>query len=72
MGAPALEVAAIKRLFDVNEAGTYLGVSGWSVRDMIAAGILSKVTLPLRDKVTLRRVLLDVRDLDALIAQGKR
>src|SRR4051794_26704572 len=75
------------RCLDLHEAGVYLGVSYWVVRDLINTGLLPKVTLPSafdRVKVagkllrvrsrgggSLRRVLVDRADLDKLIEQSK-
>lgn len=52
------------RLFSLNRSAEYLGVSYWTVRDYIFRGELPSVKLG-------RRVLIDVRDLDALIAKYK-
>lgn len=59
------------RLVDLSGAAAYLGgVSPWTVRDLLSAGRLNRVRLPgLRGD--LRRVLLDVQDLDRLIASSK-
>jgi hypothetical protein len=75
------------RLLDLHEAGVYLGVSYWVVRDLINTGQLPKVALPSSfDRVkfagkllrvrsrggsSLRRVLVDRADLDKLIEQSK-
>jgi hypothetical protein len=83
------------RLLDLKQAGAYLGVSPWTVRDWVIVGALPSVRLPVvrvncgkRDsgstKYTLadpsdgrvrcksvRKILLDVRDLDAFIEQNK-
>ena len=60
------------RLMNLNEAAQYLGVSYWTVRDLVASGNLPRVRLPSahtgRD---LRRTLIDQRDLDALIEAQK-
>ena len=54
----------VPRLFSLNRSAEYLGVSYWTVRDYIFRGELPSVKLG-------RRVLIDVRDLDALIAKYK-
>jgi excisionase family DNA binding protein len=57
------------RLLDVDQAAAYLGVSVWTVRSLIADKHLSTVKMPSvkhRGETT-RRVLLDVRDLDAAV-----
>jgi excisionase family DNA binding protein len=56
----------------LTQAAAYLGVSKWTVRDWISAGDLPAVKLPARgDQERLRRVLVDVQDLDRLIEQSK-
>jgi hypothetical protein len=66
-------VAALPaRLVDLAGAARYLGnLSPWSVRDLITNGTLRRVRLPGAGGADLRRVLLDVRDLDQLIEQSK-
>jgi hypothetical protein len=62
------------RLLDLDAAAAYLGgVSVWTLRAWIADGHLRAVKLPslTRPGESSRRVLLDVRDLDALIEQGR-
>lgn len=61
---------ACRRLMSLEEAGEYLGLSYWAVRDLITARTLLPVQLPLGRR-TLRRVLLDRQDLDRLIEQSK-
>jgi excisionase family DNA binding protein len=53
-----------KRLYNIKEAAVYLGRTEWAVRGMIFAGKLSCV----KDG---RRVLLDIRDMDAWIERSK-
>ena len=53
-----------KRLFTVKEAGEYLGLSVWGIRERIWAGSLPAI----RDG---RRVLLDIFDLDKWITDHK-
>ncbi len=48
------------RLFSLNRSAEYLGVSYWTIRDYIFRVELPSVKLG-------RRVLVDVRDLDALV-----
>ncbi len=50
---------------DVHAAADYLGVSHWTVRDFAWRGELPEVRLG-------RRLLFDMRDLDALIERNKR
>ena len=62
------------RLFSLPDAALYLGISYWSVRDLVANGTLPRVKLPLRgngDGRSLRRILIDRRDLDRLIDTNK-
>lgn len=54
------------RLLGFREAGTYLGCTYWTVRSMVERGAIPAVRIP-----GVRRTLLDVRDLDALIEQWK-
>ena len=50
------------RLVDVSAAADYLGVSVWTVRDLVKRGSLPRVELP-----GIRRVLVDQTDLDRSI-----
>jgi len=59
------------RLFDLDASAAYLAVSPWTVRDLIAAGILARVRIPLPNGGELRKVLLDREDLDRLVAAWK-
>ena len=52
------------RLISLREAGSYLGVSYWSVRSLIDRGDLPTVRLG-------RRLLIDKKDLDALVENHK-
>jgi hypothetical protein len=62
------------RLLDLAGSAAYLGVSSWTVRDWVSAGVLARVKLPggsgSKDG-ELHRLLFDVRDLDRLVEQGK-
>jgi hypothetical protein len=56
----------------------YVGVSYWTLRDWVLAGLVPTVKLPAlrarqgaRPKASLRRVLIDVRDLDNFIDARK-
>ncbi len=67
------------RLVDLHAAATYLGVSFWTVRDYVLQGLIPTVELPAlrpreggRRRRVLRRVVVDVRDLDAFIESRKR
>jgi excisionase family DNA binding protein len=79
------------RLFNVKQAAAYLGVSVWTVRDLIHTGGLPvvkpespRVTVGRRrsgtairvrrsrsECSTLRKLLVDIRDLDAFIERAK-
>ena len=54
------------RLLDVEGAAGYLGVSAWTVRDLVERGSLSRVALP-----GVRRLLFDRCDLDRLIEMSR-
>lgn len=70
-GAVDVRTAALPpRLLDLHAAGRYLGLSYWTIRDFVFAGTLPTVKLPcprVGDGRVIRRVLIDRRDLDALI-----
>jgi excisionase family DNA binding protein len=53
-----------KRLYSLREASNYLGISYWSVRDLIHAGALHYVKIG-------RRVLIDLRDLESFVESQK-
>ena len=59
------------RLFDIDRAAAYLGVSPWTVRDLEAAGTIKRVRVPLPGGRELRKLLFDKADLDALIETWK-
>jgi excisionase family DNA binding protein len=54
------------RLLDVAAAAEYLGVSAWTVRDLVERGSLARVALP-----GVRRLLFDRYDLDRLIEASR-
>ncbi len=54
-----------QRLYDVNQAGDFLGVSGWSVREMIWRGDLPHVRVG-------RLIRVDLRDLENYIARNRQ
>ena len=58
--------AIVPRLLDLRATARYLGVSPWTVRDLEAAGVLRRVSVPLRGR-DLRKLLFDRADLDRLI-----
>ncbi len=53
-----------RRLYDIQAVGAYLGISPWTVREMIWRGDLPCVRIG-------RRQYLDIRDVDQLIEQAK-
>jgi hypothetical protein len=59
------------RLLSLHGAADYLGLSYWAVRDLVHAGTLKPVRLPLGSGRDLRRILIDRRDLDALVDESK-
>jgi hypothetical protein len=73
VGIVTAAVGAIApRLLDLEAAARYLGgISTWSVRDLLDSGRLHRVRLPGANGSDFRRVLLDVQELDALIAQSR-
>jgi len=78
------DMKSVARLMNLRQAGQYLNVSYWIVRDWVLDGILPVVRLPgarLREKGgkviarstshSMRKILVDCRDLDRLIEQSK-
>jgi excisionase family DNA binding protein len=55
------------RLVDVATAAERLGVSPWTICELIERGALPRVELP-----GVRRVLVDVQDIERLVTVGKR
>jgi hypothetical protein len=77
--APGSPAVFSPRLLNLRQAAAYLGCSYWTVRDFVLAGLIPVVELPPlraregdRPRKTLRRVLIDVRDLDVFIESRKR
>jgi hypothetical protein len=72
---PKLQLASVSpttpRLMDLASGARYMSVSIWTLRDLIANGTLRRVQLAMPGGRDLRRVLLDVRDLDALVERSK-
>ena len=67
------------RLLNMRQAAAYLGCSFWTARDYILQGLIPVVEMPPlrprrgdRQRKTLRRVLVDLADLDAFIQARKR
>jgi len=68
------EQHATTRLLDLKTAATYLGLSYWTVRDLVLAGKLPSVRIPRprsSDGRAIRRTLVDRRDLDEFIEKSK-
>ncbi len=61
----------LPRLLGVEAAGRYLGVSPWTIRDLVAAGQLQPVRLSLPSGKAVRRLLFDRVQLDLLIEAGR-
>lgn len=66
------------RLLNMRSAANYLGISYWTVRDYVLAGILPTVEMPPlparegeRQRRSYRRTLIDRLDLDAFI-EGRK
>lgn len=57
--------AVSKRLYNVKEAGRYLGRSPWTIRRLIREGCLREVRQG-------RRVMLDILDLEQFVEKYKR
>ena len=71
-------MAANPRLLGLDDAARYLSVNPWLLRELIAAGAIRRVEISLppdrrgrRALGVVRKVLLDVRDLDALVERAK-
>jgi excisionase family DNA binding protein len=63
---PRLAPPLARRLVGIEDAAQYLGVSADTVLGMLARGALHRVALP-----GVRRLLLDVRELDAVVDAGR-
>lgn len=69
---PATVVTVAPALLDLEASGRYLGgLSAWTVRDFIEAGLLRPVPLPSPSGKPLRRIVLAREDLDALVARWR-
>jgi hypothetical protein len=64
-------VAPAVRLLDLKASGAYLGVSYWTMRDLVSGGVIPCVKIPCLGGRDLRRILIDRRDLDAFIDRNK-
>jgi hypothetical protein len=59
------------RLLSLIAAAAYVGVSTWVIRAWLADGLLTRVKLPRPGGGEMDRLLVDVADLDRLVAEGK-
>ncbi len=62
------------RVLDLRAGAKYLGISYWSLRDLVINGHVPAVRLPCPRTTNgriMRRVLVDRRDLDALIDRSR-
>lgn len=59
------------RVLDVRSAATYLSLSPWSIRCLIANGTLRRVRVALPNGGEMRKVLVDRADLDRLVETWK-
>ena len=66
-----VSVSCLPRLLDLGATAAYLGVSSWTVRDLEAAGTLSRVRVPVAGGGDLRKLLFDRQDLDRLVEAWK-
>ena len=67
----AVAPALAQRLINDREAAKFLGVSRSQLRALVGAGRIPRVVVPGEDGRPLRRLLVDVRDLDKLIERWK-
>ena len=79
-----VHVPAGARLLNLEQAAIYTGLSYWTIRDYVQAGVLPKVSLPCAKRrapggavvrrpgdASVRTILVDRRDLDRLIERSK-
>ena len=67
----ATEPAATGRLLSLPQLANELGVSFWTARTWVLNGDIPRVVLPGTNGRTLRRILVDRRDVDQFIEQSK-
>ncbi len=60
-----------QRLMGANAAARYLGLSYWTLRELIWSGAIPIVQLPNKTGGRMRRILVDKNDLDSLIERSK-
>jgi len=61
----------LPRLLSLKDGARYMGVSPWVVRQFMDSGALPRVRLTLPGGAEIRKVLLDVRDLDQLVDRSR-
>jgi hypothetical protein len=61
----------LPRLLDVPQGSRYIGVGPWEFRRLVWSGIVPRVRIPLPNGGELRKLLVDVRDLDRLVESWK-
>jgi excisionase family DNA binding protein len=69
-----VEVVPARRVLGLNQAAEYLGVSYWTMRDLVQAGTIPTVKIPSAragDGRAIRRILVDIHDLDVFISGNK-
>ncbi len=59
-----LEARLARRLYDVKQAGVFLGVSAWTVRELIWRGDLPSIRVG-------RLLRVDLQDLESFIARNR-
>jgi hypothetical protein len=69
----------VARLLNLRQAAELLGLSYWTLRDYVLAGLIRSVSLPPlraregeRQRTNLRRTLIDRNDLDAFVESLKK
>jgi excisionase family DNA binding protein len=60
-----------QRLMGANDAGKYLGLSYWTLRELIWSGAIPSVQPLNNNGGRLRKILVDKSDLDGLIERSK-
>ena len=63
--------ALARRLVDDREGSAFLGLSRSQFRALVAAGKIPRVVVPAEDGRPLRRLLVDIEDLNRLIVAWK-
>lgn len=56
-----------KRFYNLQEAGAYLGLSAWTIRDFVHSGKLRQVRVPhpfKKGKFLARPILIDIKNLE--------